>query len=82
MISVANLPNVRGKKIINEFFSEKNAIQMIPEEGDFISFNKITLEGQQGAVLEYEMINERINIKMKTRTLWFSFIYILNSAFE
>lgn len=72
-------------KELNELFTEKQAKEMVPEGGQFISFTKMTLDNNIGGMLEIEQSVSRLDITMKFRMVQFMFVrnnkmYILQGA--
>lgn len=63
------------KKDIDNYFTEDNAKDWVPEGGKFISFKKMMFDNQIGAMVEIEMISENLDYKLKNRVAMFMFIY-------
>ena len=58
----------------NDFFTKENMVKYIPEEAKFISFSNIKIENKTGGMLEYEIITERLGLKLKLRVVEFMFV--------
>ena len=89
MIMVKELQLPDGYKItkeeLNDFFSEKEMKDMVPEGGKYISFAKMTFDKHVGGMIEYEMISKRLDFEIKIRMTQFMFIrgnqmYILQGS--
>jgi len=63
------------KKDIDNYFTEINAKDWVPEGGKFISFKKMMFDNQIGAMIEIETISENLDYKFKNRMAMFTFIY-------
>ncbi len=81
-LAVKNLELKKGEtfseKEINEYFSENNAKNMIGSGSSLVSFVKMTFDGNKGCMLIYEDILERLDSKIKSQAVMFSFIYKAN----
>lgn len=62
------------KEELNDFFTEKEMKNMVPDGGNFISFTKMTFDNNIGGMIEFENINDRLDLKLKIRMLQFMFI--------
>ncbi len=78
MLGVKEMPLPRGYKFskqeLNDFFTEKEVKDMVPEGGKFISFTKMTLDNNVGGMLQIEQNVSRLDLEMKIRMLQFMFI--------
>lgn len=78
MLMINTIPLPKGHNVTNEdinmLFSEKVIKDMVPEDGKFISFTKMTFDGNRGGLLEMEQIGERLDLKFKIRMLQFMFV--------
>ena len=55
-------------------FTEEEAKKSVPEGGQFISFTKMTIENNDGGMLEIEQAVSRLDITMKFRIVQFMFV--------
>lgn len=62
------------KAELNELFTDKGSRSIVPEEGKFISFTKMTLDNNIGGMLVYEQLTSRMDFKIKLRMAQFMFI--------
>jgi hypothetical protein len=62
------------KEELNDFFSEKEMKDMVPDGGSFISFSKMTFDNNAGGMLVYEQIIKRLDLEIKIRMAQFMFI--------
>lgn len=78
MLMVKEMPLPKGYKVtkeeLNDLFTEKEMKDMIPEDGKFISFTKMTLDNNLGGMIEYEQVVDRLDFKVKIRMVQFMFI--------
>ena len=63
-----------SKEELDELYTEKQIKDMIPEEGKFISFTKMTFDNNIGAMLEFEQIVDRLDFYIKMRAVQFMFV--------
>jgi hypothetical protein len=63
------------KEDIDDLFTEKEAKDMIPEDGKFISFNKMTFDGVQGGAIIYEITAKRLDFEIVSHVTQFIFFY-------
>jgi len=59
------------KEELNNFFTEKEMRNSVPDGGVFISFTRITLDNNIAGMLEFEQTLERLDVRMKFRQLQF-----------
>ena len=78
MLMVKDIPLSKGYKFSkqeqNEFFTEKEIKIMVPQDAKFISFTKMTIDGNIGGMLEIEQTLSRLDLKLKMRMVEFVFI--------
>jgi hypothetical protein len=78
MLMVNDLELPKGYKLskaeLNDFFTEEQMKNIVPENGQFISFKKMTIDNHIGGMIEIEQIVERLDTKMKMRMVQFMFI--------
>lgn len=78
MLMVQELPLPEGYKItkeeISEVFTEKGVKDMVPADGKFISFTKMTLDNNIGGMLELEQTSEQPDFKIKIRMVQFMLV--------
>lgn len=78
MLMVKEMPLPKGYKItkeeLNDLFTEKEMLVMVPDGGKFISFTKMTLDNNIGGMIEFEQTMERLDFKIKIRMVQFMFI--------
>lgn len=65
---------ILSKQELNEFFSEKEMRNVVPSGGRFISFTKMSLDNHIGGMLHIEQTIDRLDLRVKVRTLQFMFI--------
>jgi len=77
MLMVMPLPKVTNytKKELTEFFNQSNMKNMIPENGKFISYTKMTIDNNSGGMLEIELTQASLDVNIKMRMVQFMFIY-------
>jgi hypothetical protein len=77
MLMVKELPlpkqQLPTKKELNDIFNEKEMKKMIPDGGKYISFTKMTLDGNIGGMVEYLMKIDRLDTKIQIRMVQFMF---------
>jgi hypothetical protein len=78
MILVKEIPLPKGHKIsskeINDLFTENEMREMIPENGKYVSFTKMTIDNQVGGMLECEQLVKRLDFTIKIRIAQFMFV--------
>jgi hypothetical protein len=75
MISSKDLGSIEGtKEEINEMLTEDLVRGMVPANGKFISFKKVTILGSPGAMLEVESTVTKGDITAKVRMVQYMFI--------
>ena len=79
MMYVKKAELLAGKKLTKEeelaMFSERNCRASIPEGGTFISYNKMTFDRIAGASMIFDQVVERLDTKVKMRTVQFMFVW-------
>ncbi len=77
MLLVKNLPE--NQKMTNQeiasLFTVAEAQEMVPENGKFLSFKKMTFDRIDGGMLEFEISIKRLDYEITTRMTQFFFIY-------
>jgi hypothetical protein len=63
-----------SKEELNTFFTENEMKAIVPDGASFISFSKMTFDGNIGGMIEFEQILERLDQKIKIRMVQFMFI--------
>jgi hypothetical protein len=76
---------VLKKKELDDFFSDEEMKKMVPDGGKYISFTKMTLDGNIGGMVEYQLTIERLDTKIQIRMVQFMFfrnnmIYVLQGT--
>jgi len=78
MLMVKEMPLLKGYKVtkeeLNDLFTEKKMKHLVPDEGKFISYTRMTLDNNIGGMIEYEQIVERLDFKIRIRMVQFMFI--------
>ena len=78
MIMVKEMALPEGYKIpkedLNNLFTETEMKELVPENGKFLSFTKMTLDNNIGGMIEFEQTVERLDFKVKIRMIQFMFI--------
>jgi tetratricopeptide (TPR) repeat protein len=81
--------NLNPKEIeefyINDFFTEKNIKEFLPDNATFLSFKPMKIANCPGGLLIYELISERLGNKLKMRNYQFifqnsSYLHFLNCS--
>lgn len=79
MLLVKDIPTFNGRKINAKekdlVFTEAYIKEFVPNGAIFVDFKPITLDSQKGAMLIYDQIAERLDLKLKTRSVNFITIY-------
>ncbi len=60
---------------INDIFSDSGIVSLIPPDATLISFVKINLDGQTGAMIEFEQVGNSLDVTSKIRMIQFTTIY-------
>lgn len=63
------------QKDLDELFSERGLKYFLDENSTLIESKPIVLEGQKGGMLVYDTLGERLDVKLKLRTLSYVTIY-------
>ena len=63
------------QKDLNELFSVKGLKDVVDENSTLIESKPIVLEGQKGGMIIYDSVAERLDIKLKVRTLTYVTVY-------
>lgn len=78
MLMVNEIPFPSGYKMtkveLDNFFTEKEMKDVVPDDGKFIAFTKMTLDSNIGGMIEYEQTMERLDFTIKIRMVQFMFI--------
>jgi hypothetical protein len=78
MLMVKEFPLPKGyketKKDLNDLFTERVMRDMVPDGAKFISFTKMTFDGNIGGMIESEQTTERLDFIIKLRMVEFLFI--------
>lgn len=61
------------------FFKKEEINDIIPDNGKFISYKPVTIEGLKSGILEYKLVKKRLDKTFKLRTI--SFITITENKF-
>lgn len=79
LVIVKDIPLYNGRKLNARekasIFTQKSIQEFIPEGGTFVSFKPIVLDAQKGGMLVFDQTLERIDLKLKTRSINFITIY-------
>lgn len=65
--------NDSQKKFTNEFFTEENIINFLPEDAIFLSYKTIRIANSPGCILTYEITSEKLGVKIKSRNYQYIF---------
>lgn len=63
------------KSDIEAMYTEENFRQTLPEDAQFVSFSKITIDNIPGGVIEMDKVNKSLDFPIKLRLKQYSFIY-------
>jgi len=78
MLDVKKAELLAGKKLTRAeelaMFSEHNCRSSIPDGGTFISYNKMTFDRIAGASMVFDQVAERLDTRVKVRTVQFIFV--------
>ena len=79
MLMVKDIPLFNGRKLTNKektlMFAPSEVKNLVPDGATFISAKPIVLDAQKGAMLVYDEIVERVDLKMRVRSVQFLTIY-------
>jgi hypothetical protein len=77
MLIVKHLPPTKKqgpkKKELDDIFSDEEMKKMVPDGGKYISFTKMTLDGNIGGMVEYQLTVSRLDTKIQIRMVQFMF---------
>jgi hypothetical protein len=60
---------------VDAFFTEKASKELIPKGGKFIRFNRMTIDGLKGGLLEFELTSTTLDLKAISRAYCYMFIF-------
>jgi hypothetical protein len=79
MLMVKDIPTQKEKILTeqekDEFFSEEESKEYVPDGATFISFTKMNFDNKIGGMLEVEQVIQRLDFKLKIRMVQFMFIF-------
>lgn len=75
MLMVKDIPLFKGRKLTSRekalMFAPSNIKNLVPDDVVFISAKPIVLDAQKGAMLVFDQVAERVDLKMKIRHVQF-----------
>ena len=76
MVKDLNLPkgSTLSQEEINDFFTEKQMMNIVPKGGKLVSFSKMNLDNNLGGMLQIEQTHDRLDLKVRMLTTQFMFI--------